>query len=215
VSKPRPATPAPAAPRKRRAPEEARLLILRACQALLAKHGPDAVGLKDVASKAGVSHALVTHYFGTIDDLVNAAMEAYVDEQRTLLIESIASHPEGRPREWIRMYFDWIRKPATSRLFAWALVTGRIHRDDFFSRRGRGAERVADAIESRLRADGADVTRERIDLAIVLFLSASHGYALGKSAYWAGLGVDAPGAQADERFIEMLADAIEGFVRAP
>ena len=200
-------------PRKRRAPEEARLLILRACQTLLAKHGPDAVGLKDVADKAGVSHALVTHYFGTIDKLIDAAMEAYADEQRALLIERIAGHLDGTPRDWIRMYFDWIRKPATSRLFAWAFVTGRIHRDDFFSRRLRGASRVADAIVARLRADGEDVSRERIDLAIVFLLSASHGYALGHRAYWAGLGVDAPSSAEDEAFFEMLASATERFVR--
>ncbi len=70
------------ATRTRRSPEEARAVILRAAESLLADRGPDGVGLKDVAVRAGVSHALVTHYFGTIDALIDAALEAHAAEQR-------------------------------------------------------------------------------------------------------------------------------------
>ena len=61
--------------RVRRSPDEARTLILDAADRVFAKKLPDAVGLKDVAREAGVSHALVTHYFGTYDGLVEATLE--------------------------------------------------------------------------------------------------------------------------------------------
>jgi AcrR family transcriptional regulator len=58
--------------RVRRTPEEARTLILDAADSVFREHLPDVVGLKDVARAAGVSHALVTHYFGTYAGLVAA-----------------------------------------------------------------------------------------------------------------------------------------------
>ena len=61
--------------RARRSPEEARALILEAAERVFATHLPDVVGLKDVAREAGVSHALVTHYFGTYSALVEATLE--------------------------------------------------------------------------------------------------------------------------------------------
>ena len=175
----------------------------------MADRGPDAVGLKDVAAKAGVSHALVTHYFGTIDNLVDAALEAHAAEQRSKLIERIVAHPEDGPRAWLSHYFEWINQPVTARLFGWALVSGRIDRDDFFSRRQRGAQRVADAVEARLARDGRAVTREDLDFAVLLVLAASHGYALGRNAFWASLGIDSPGKAEDSRFDERLSDIVE------
>lgn len=209
---PRAAKGAQDARRKRRSPEEARALLLRAAQRLLATHGPDAVGLKDVAREAGVSHALVTHYFGTIDALVDAALEAHAIDARTQLIARIAEHPEDGPREWMQHYFDWARRPLTAKLLGWALVTGRIHRDDFFSRRQRGGARVVDAILARLSASGRQVDRRDVTFAVLLLLAAPHGYALGRGAYWASLGVDAPGEDEDSLFFSRLADLVEGAI---
>jgi AcrR family transcriptional regulator len=204
-------------PRKRRSPEEARELILGACQKLLADRGPDAVGLKDVASQAGVSHALVTHYFGTIDALIDAAIEAYAGAQRAELIEHIVAHPDEGPRAWMKLYFEWINRPKTARLFGWALMSGRIQRDDFFSHRARGSRRIADAVEARLRAEGRDVDRDDLHFVMLLLNAAPHGYALGKQAFWASLGVDRVGPLEDAFFFDRLADTVELLVgaRAP
>ena len=56
---------AAAAPRRRRPPELARQEIVDAAERVFAASQPDQVGLKEVAREAGVSHALITHYFGT------------------------------------------------------------------------------------------------------------------------------------------------------
>jgi len=60
--------------RVRRDPEEARSVILDAAERVFAEKGPDAAGLKDVAAMAGVSHALVSHYFGSYDALVEETL---------------------------------------------------------------------------------------------------------------------------------------------
>jgi len=177
---------------------------------MLAHVGPDAVGLKDVAREASVSHALVTHYFGTIDAVIDAALEAHANEQRALLIERIVSHPEDGPREWMQLYFKWVSDPMTARLLAWALVTGRTKRDDFFSRRQRGAKRVVDAVIARLEAQGTKaVARADIEFAVLLLLAAPHGYAIGKASFWASLGKDDPGEAEDIFFFDRLASLVE------
>ena len=51
--------------RRRRSPELARQELLDAAERLFRDLPPDQVGLKDIGREADVSHALVTHYFGT------------------------------------------------------------------------------------------------------------------------------------------------------
>src|SRR6185503_18656066 len=62
-------------PRRRRSPEIARQEILDAAERVFTAFQPDQVGLKEVAREAGVSHALITHYFGTYAGLIEAALE--------------------------------------------------------------------------------------------------------------------------------------------
>jgi AcrR family transcriptional regulator len=193
--------------RPRRTPEEARRLILDATTRLLGLRGPDAVGLKDVAREAGVSHALVTHYFGTIDALVDAALEEHADVQRRALIEQILARPQDGPRAWMDAWFRWADRPAAARLLAWSFLTGRMAKKDFFARRMRGARKVADAVEARLRTERGDVpfARADLDFTMLLLMAATQGYALGKKGYWASLGVDEPGDAEDRFFYDRLA----------
>ena len=55
--------------------------ILDSAQELFAKHGPAAVTVRQVAEKAGVTHALVHKYFGSKNDLIKAVVDR-VDVQR-------------------------------------------------------------------------------------------------------------------------------------
>ncbi len=56
-------------PRIRRTPEAARAHILAAARRLLIGEGPRSLKLQRVGKAAGMSHASVVHYFGTIDGL--------------------------------------------------------------------------------------------------------------------------------------------------
>src|SRR6185503_1118148 len=61
--------------RRRRDPATARQELLDAAERVFAQRQPDRVGLKEVAREAGVSHALITHYFGTYAGLLEATLE--------------------------------------------------------------------------------------------------------------------------------------------
>ena len=53
-------------------------------------HLPDAVGLREIAATAGVSHGLVTHYFSTYDGLVAAVIARRFDAARTAAFAHLA-----------------------------------------------------------------------------------------------------------------------------
>jgi TetR/AcrR family transcriptional regulator, repressor for neighboring sulfatase len=197
----------PTRPRSRRTPEASRELILGAAKRLIRELPPDSLGLKSVAEAAGVSHALVTHYFGTIDALVNDTLESLAEENRRELMVKIGSE-ESSPREWLRQLFDWVLRPEAARLLAWSHLTGKVTRSDFFSKRSRGLRKVADRLEARFEGR-LDVSRREVEDLLLLVMSASFGYAIGRAGFWGGLGIDKPTEQEDERFFELLAELVE------
>jgi AcrR family transcriptional regulator len=192
--------------RVRRTPEEARTLILASARELIAEKGPDAVGLKDVAVRAGVSHALVTHYFGTYEALVEATLADEVRRARESLLARVQSSTPSDLEGWIELFLSSLRTSQYGRLAAWALLTGRARHADFFPRREKGMKQVADAIEARVRDLEGDVsfTRAELERSMVLVLSAGIGYVLGGDVFWASLGLQATG-QRDAAFRDYLA----------
>lgn len=195
--------------RVRRTPEEARALILASATRLIAERGPDAVGLKDVARDAGVSHALVTHYFGTYDALVEAALAAEVRRTREALLARVQLTTPSDVEGWIDLCFSALGSPQYGRLAAWALLTGRARRADFFPRREKGMKVVADAIEARVHELSGTLpfSREQLEQALVLVMSAGVGYALGGELFWASLGHEATQAR-ELTFRENLASIL-------
>ena len=149
--------------RARRSPEEARALILEAAERVFATHLPDVVGLKDVAREAGVSHALVTHYFGTYSALVEATLERRFFKLRDELLPMVMSlvTEDADAKSMLGAHRRAIAKaasdPATMRLVTWALLSGRVAADDFFPHRMLGLKVLADALEARSTAPREDL----------------------------------------------------------
>lgn len=197
--------------RVRRSPEEARELILGAARDLVRERTPDEIGLKDVAERAGVSHALVTHYFGSIDKLVDAALEAHAEENRKNFIALMLERAEQGPQAWLAHVFSWVMRPEAPRLLAWSFLSGKIARSDFFSRRTRGLKIVADLIEQRFK-DELDLDREDVEFVLLLVMSATFGYAIGRAGFWGGLGVDRPGKDEDALFQRKLGELVETMI---
>jgi TetR/AcrR family transcriptional regulator, repressor for neighboring sulfatase len=193
--------------RVRRDPAEARALILEAAERVLAVRGPDAVGLKDVARAAGVSHALVTHYFGTYDKLVEATMEAFADRARLRLLELLGGQERIGPETLVDTFFELIDDPRHGRLVAWAMLSGRSARADFFARRMQGPKQIVDAIEGRLRDVGAAFEREEIEFLVLLVMTACFGYAMGKATLWEAMGRE-PGPERDRAFRRRLGEVV-------
>lgn len=215
---------APAAPakdlattRRRRRPEEAREAILVAADRLFAADGPERVGLASVARAVGVTHGLVTHYYGTFAGLVR---EVFVRRNRqaaaTLLEQIVAAHDGGDFTGLARFAIDFVSDEVRARLFLWLRFNDP---ESAGKARGEGASLLRvliDAIERELpalvaRRQLAPLDRAALEDVVLLTLSAGHGYAIGKRAWLRGLG-RAADAAADEAFRRTLHRAITGLL---
>ena len=179
----------------RRDPEVARALILDAAERVFSDQGPDAVGLKDVAKRAGVSHALVSHYFGSYDRLVEATLARRVDRMREAALADLATAETSGPDVLLDRLSGVAADRITVRLAAWALLTGRARRSDFFSARTRGLAAIVDAIAARRQALGLDVpSRDALEFGVVATITMVLGFGIAKEALLSGLGHPTTGA---------------------
>jgi TetR/AcrR family transcriptional regulator, repressor for neighboring sulfatase len=181
------ATPA----RTRRTPEEARANILAAAIRLFAERGPDAVGLKDVAEEAGVSHALVTHYFGTYDALVDEAIASHVRRGRAAFFERLAHTKDDDVGAWLAALFQVTSDPLYARVAAWGSLSRRLDDEDLFPRREQGLRLVVDALVARYGARGFELQREDVELFLVVVITSAIGHAILGPAIWGALGYEA------------------------
>lgn len=195
-------------PRRRRTPEEAREEILRAAEPLLVEQGPDRVGLQAVARAAGVSHALVTHYFGTYETLVREVLlrrnQLVVEEFQRRMLES--SEPL-RAGELLDRFFAILQQVGQTRLLAWALLTGRSEHMPLA--RAQGLRVLVDALEFHVQRVAATLpqpppSRETLEMALLVGICASQWYMLAREALLPALGKSVD-AEADARFREVLA----------
>lgn len=200
--------------RARRSPEEARSLILDAARKVLLDRGPDKVRLKEVAKRAGISHGLITHYFGTIDRLVEETFATFVRQMRGEWIERLASQQNMSLEGTIDAFFESIGHPLYGRLVAWGMLTKRFERDDDPVMRDRGIERAVDAVEARAKALGANVTREDLEHTFLVVMCSALGYRLGRMFMWRGLG-RTPSAERDAEFRRKLAAMIRAYLDLP
>lgn len=174
--------------RVRRSPEEARAVILGAAKELLAERGPDAIGLVDIASRAGVSHSLISHYFGSIDNVLELAFADHIEEFRARIIERLPELLAEGPGALIGELLEASREPLYGRLIAWSMLSGRLASADFAPVALRGAARLADAIEAMLAERGERPDRDVLEVVIILGTCATLGYSLAGDALWRGLG---------------------------
>src|SRR6185295_13501936 len=113
-------------PRLRRSPEDARSHILDAADTVFRDHLPDAVGLREIAAAAEVSHGLVTHYFATYDGLVTAVIARRLDAARTAAFAHLAQMTFAADEApLLSVLIDLLEDRTLVRLLVWALLTGR------------------------------------------------------------------------------------------
>ncbi len=85
---------------RRREPEDRREQLLRAALAALSETGIEAFTFAEVARRADVSPALIVHYFGDRDTLIEATFRQLVERVTTRPIQALAdgTSPEDRLR---------------------------------------------------------------------------------------------------------------------
>src|SRR5687767_8513778 len=92
--------------RRRRSPEVARQELLDAAERVFSQSSPDEVGLKEVAREAGVSHALITHYFGTYAGLIEATLHRRLIALRETMVARLSeAEMLSRPEELLAILF--------------------------------------------------------------------------------------------------------------
>jgi AcrR family transcriptional regulator len=179
----------------RRTPEAAHAMILDAAERVFARYMPDEVGLKEIAAESGVSHGLVTHYFGTYTALVEQTLARRADRLRGLMLEKLVGEAflPGQELVLLRALSEFMRDRVTMRLLAWSVLSGRAKEADFFSARARGLKLVVDGMEGRLRAVNApDVSRATLEFSVMSALAMAIGFASAGDALHRALGHDDP-----------------------
>jgi AcrR family transcriptional regulator len=195
--------------RVRRNPEQARAHILDAAVRVLSKKGPHAVGLKDVALEAGVSHALITHYFKTYEALVEAAVAQTIARLRMKLVETALATENPSPETMVQVYLDTALEPWYGRLASWALFSEHVS-EDYAARFAPDMSALVAAVEQVLVARmKPPPTRAQVEAIIVAVWSMAIGYVASNNFFWRSLGRK-PGPRRDRE----LREAVGMFARA-
>ena len=198
----------------RRTPELARRELLDAAERLYAEHTPDEVGLKDVAREAGVSHALVTHYFGTYGGLVEATLERRIRALRERVLTRLAeAQTLALPVELLGLLFESLSDPVHLKLIKWVVASERADAIRTFAGQDQGLRLIAERVARGLTPEPSVAMREVLELSILTAVSAAYGYALNKHALTAALG-RTPSPELDDRVRQTLAGMLQSFVAA-
>lgn len=200
--------------RRRRPPEIARQEILDAADRVFGDSQPDQVGLKEVAREAGVSHALITHYFGTYAGLIEATLERRLRALRETMLsrlrEAGALH---RPGELLGLLFQALEDPVHLRLLRWLMTSERPAAANAFGLHDQGLATIAGEVARALDPRPSAALIREIELTLLTAVSAAYGYAIGKHALVGALGRE-PSSELDDQVRETLAVMVQSHIRA-
>ncbi len=199
--------------RLRRTPQQARQELLDAAERVFGEFYPDQVGLKEIAREAGVSHALVTHYFGTYAGLVEATLERRIRGLREEIIHKLRiAGAISRPGELLGMLFEALRDPVHLKLVKWLVASDRVATARAFAFQDQGLQAIAVEVANAVIARPERETIATIEVALLAAVSAAYGYALNKYALAAALGRVASG-ELDEDVQKALAGMLQAFLK--
>jgi AcrR family transcriptional regulator len=179
-----------ARPQPRRTPEEARAAILDAADRVFARSLPDAVGLREIAVEAKVTHGLVTHYFSTYANLVDLVLVRRLAVARETALARLASTtftPNDQPL--LAAMLDVLDDKTLIRLIVWRSLS-----NDGGLMIGRNGElrRLLDAMISRFEAAGGKADRARFEFAFTAAISLVVGWGVMGEAVTSAIGAHIP-----------------------
>jgi AcrR family transcriptional regulator len=202
-----PTAPAKGRPKRlRRDPKDAKALILQAAVRVLSERGPDAVGLKEVAQEAGVSHALVTHYFGSYEALVDATIQDCTRQIREKMLSRAASLTELTPYNLISAYLEIALEPWYAKLITLVILARRDRAAVHAGLLAPDMKLITQAIQKFAKSprEGGPSLRQ-IEATIVAGWALGVGYAAGRDFFWNAMGREwTPQRDRDVKDIVML-----------
>ncbi|MFD1210463.1 TetR/AcrR family transcriptional regulator [Arthrobacter sp. GCM10027362] len=95
---------------------ETRQVLLEAAIRCVAENGLSKLTYRSLAAQAGVTHGAVQHHFGTIDAVLEQALQ-YSLEQSLVTLE-----PAGSPEAWFASMFDLAEKRPSLLMFQYELI---------------------------------------------------------------------------------------------
>src|SRR5215468_157310 len=200
-------------PRRRRSPEVAREELLDAAERVFAESQPDQVGLKDVAREAGVSHALITHYFGTYAGLLEAALERRIRATREAALARLREPAAlSRPGELLELLFRMLQDPVHLRLMRWMLASERPAASHAFALQDRGLSVIAEQVARAVTPEPNPALLRDVEITLLTAVSAAYGYALAKHTLAPALG-RAPSRELDDQVRDRLAAMVRTQIR--
>ncbi len=204
----------PKPPRRRRSPELARTELLDAAERVFAELQPDQVGLKEIAEDAGVSHALITHYFGTYAGLIEAVFERRNRVLRDKIIDGLTMPGAlTRAGELLGMLWTALEDPIHVRLMRWLIASERPNASHAFAFQDHGLQQVARRVAATLTTKPSAEMIDRIEITLITAVAAAYGYATSKYALAAA--ADRPVSRAlDHRVRDTLASMVQHQLRA-
>jgi len=198
--------------RRRRAPEVAQQELLDAAERVFARSHPDHVGLKDVAREAGVSHALIVHYFGGYSGLVEASFERKVRALRERILARVQTTKAPLlPGELLEMLFRALEDPVFLRLTRWMFASERPAAANL-AMREQGLQLIARQLAHTLETRPTQELVTELELILLCAVSAAYGYAMGKYALASALGRQVS-AELDEQMRQALTQMIQARLR--
>lgn len=138
---------------------------------LFAEYGYDKVSIRDIAEKATVNSSMISYYFGSKQNLYDAALEKQAGNLQTFLSPSTATLS---PQKILQLYADTLQEiheknPALMKFICWEFKTPSAHPETFIKQR---LKRVYQIISQAIRRGIDDGSfREDLDVystAIVL-----------------------------------------------
>jgi len=200
--------------RRRRSPELARQELLDAAERLFRDLPPDQVGLKDIGREADVSHALITHYFGTYHGIVEAVFERRTRALRERVLDRLAQGGIKDAEELIDMLFSAFDDPVHLRLMKWFVASEGRNAAQALALRDKGLALVAAHVTHALNPDASAALKERVELALVTTVAAAFGYAATKLSLASSIGRP-ESAELDRGIRRTLAAMLQDYLRSP
>ncbi|MFT3693505.1 MAG: TetR/AcrR family transcriptional regulator [Kofleriaceae bacterium] len=196
--------------RRRRSPEQARTELLDAAESLFRDEPPDQIGLVAIAKKAGVSHALITHYFGTYDGLVEAVFERRTKTLRDRVLDRLSNGGNvGDAGELVDLLFTTFEDPVHLRLQKWIVASERPHTE--FTFHNQGLSLVADLVTKVLNPNAPAAVKKQVENILMVTVATAFGYASTKQTLAASVGRE-PGTAIDKDVRRTLTEMIQSYL---
>lgn len=198
--------------RRRRSPEVARQELLDAAERVFLELAPEQVGLKEIAREAGVSHALITHYFGTYAGLIEATLQRRLTSLRETMVSQLRDATVlSRPEELLAILFRTFEDPVHLRLMKWLVSSESAAAMHAIALQHHGVQIVALQVATALQPEPSPKMIETVELALMTSVAAALGYAISKYAL-AGAAAKQVGPELDEAVRRTLAGMVRSYL---